>query len=113
MNYLGLVFESLVIRDLRTYSEYLNYKIYYYRDNSNLEIDCIIENNNDEIIAIEIKLGSDVGIAEGIKSLNRFKNKISDQSKIKSLNIITAQNKTYTTVEGINIISFGDLYVDF
>jgi predicted AAA+ superfamily ATPase len=43
---LGFYFESLVIRDLKTYAETLGYDIFFYSDDENLEIDCIIENKD-------------------------------------------------------------------
>jgi len=35
----GLLFESLVVRDLRIYSEILNCKLFNYRDSDGLELD--------------------------------------------------------------------------
>jgi predicted AAA+ superfamily ATPase len=37
----GLLFESLCIRDLHIYTDFLKGKVYHYRDNTNLEIDAI------------------------------------------------------------------------
>ena len=54
----GLMFESLVERDLRIYAEYLGGKLYHFRDNiSGLEVDSIIEFVDGEYCAIEVKLG--------------------------------------------------------
>ena len=54
----GLMFESLVERDLRIYAEYLGGKLYHFRDNiSGLEVDSIIEFADGEYCAIEVKLG--------------------------------------------------------
>lgn len=54
----GFMFEALVERDLRIYIEYLGGKLYHFRDNiSGLEVDSILEFNDGEYAAIEIKLG--------------------------------------------------------
>lgn len=54
----GLMFEALVERDLRIYMDYLNGKLYHFRDNvTGLEADSIIEFNDGEYAIIEIKLG--------------------------------------------------------
>ncbi|GHU50620.1 hypothetical protein FACS189459_4830 [Bacilli bacterium] len=42
-NFVGFLFESMVIRDLRIYAELIDAEIHYYRDNTGLEIDAIIE----------------------------------------------------------------------
>jgi predicted AAA+ superfamily ATPase len=43
---LGMLFENLVIHDLMVYAELHNGKCFYYRDNSLLEVDLIIEMPN-------------------------------------------------------------------
>ena len=54
----GFMFEALVERDLRIYMEYLDGKLYHFRDNvTGLEADSILEFNDGEYAAIEIKLG--------------------------------------------------------
>lgn len=55
---MGCLFESLVVRDLRIYTEHLGGRIYHYRDNGNgEEIDAIVELRDGTYGAIEIKLG--------------------------------------------------------
>ena len=55
LNTFGLLFEDLVVRDLRVYSEYsLNATLRNYRDKTNLEIDIVINSRNDELAAIEV-----------------------------------------------------------
>lgn len=54
----GFMFESLVERDLRIYIEYLGGKLYHFRDNvTGLKVDSILEFDDGEYAAIEIKLG--------------------------------------------------------
>ena len=55
---MGLLFESLVERDLRIYAESLGAKLYHYQDYSNKEIDAVIEFPDGAWIGIEIKLGA-------------------------------------------------------
>ena len=53
----GFMFEALVERDLRIYMDYLEGKLYHFRDNvTGLEADSILEFNDGEYAAIEIKL---------------------------------------------------------
>ena len=68
----GLLFESLVERDLRIYADYLGARLYHFRDNvSGDEVDAIIEFKDGTYAAFEIKL-SDNSIAEAIESLSVF-----------------------------------------
>ena len=70
----GFMFESLVVRDLRVYIEYLGGKIYHYHDNNTgEEVDAIVELRDGSFGAIEIKLG--VGkIDEASTNLLKFSN---------------------------------------
>ena len=72
LNTFGLMFESLVERDLRIYMEYLDGHLYHFRDNaSGNEVDAIIEFRDGSYGAIEIKL-SDTRIEEAKENLLRF-----------------------------------------
>ena len=68
----GFMFESLVVRDLRIYIEYLGGRIYHYHDNNTgEEVDAIVELKDGKYGAIEIKLG--VGkIDEAASNLIKF-----------------------------------------
>lgn len=68
----GLMFESLVERDLRIYMEYLDGHLFHFRDNlSGDEVDAILEFQNGDYAAIEVKL-SDTSIPEAKESLQTF-----------------------------------------
>ena len=77
----GLMFESLVERDLRIYAEYLDGHLYHFRDNqSGDEVDAIIEFRDGSYGAIEIKL-SHINVEEAKKSLMKFYNKVEKKPK--------------------------------
>lgn len=70
----GLLFEALVERDLRIYMDFLDGKLYHFRDNiSGDEVDSILEFRDGEYGAVEIKLTSK-GIEDAKKSLTTFYN---------------------------------------
>ena len=77
----GFMFEALVERDLRVYIEYLEGKLYHFRDNvTGLEVDSILEFSDGEYAAVEIKLGfNEVDIAK--KSLMNFYNNMIKKPK--------------------------------
>jgi predicted AAA+ superfamily ATPase len=56
LNLLGFLFESLVVRDLRAYSQPLGGEVRQYRDNKGLEVDAIVQ-AKDAWAAFEVKLG--------------------------------------------------------
>ena len=74
---LGLLFENLVIRDLRVFLstyEGLGNNLFYYRDERGLEVDVIVEHNN-RWAGIEIKL-SDTKADEAAKNLLALRKKV-------------------------------------
>jgi predicted AAA+ superfamily ATPase len=75
LNYYGFFFENTVFKDLKVYASILGYEVFQYRDNANLEIDAIIEIDNLDYLAIEIKLGTNK-IDEAIENFKRFKKKM-------------------------------------
>lgn len=74
LNTFGFILETLCIRDLRVYAEPLNGKIYHYRDKNGLECDAICHLRDGRYGLIEIKLGGETLINEGIKNLLKLKN---------------------------------------
>ena len=66
---MGLMFETLAIRDLRVYTDALDGQVYHYRDKRGLECDAVIHLRNGSYGLVEIKLGGDTLIEEGAKSL--------------------------------------------
>lgn len=52
---MGLMFETLAVRDLRVYADALDGQVYHYRDKKGLECDAIIHLRNGSYGLIEIK----------------------------------------------------------
>ena len=70
----GFMFENLCLRDLAVYAGFHGGSIYHYHDNSELEVDTIIEMPDGAWGAFEIKLG-EVQIESAAKTLLRLKDK--------------------------------------
>ncbi|MBE5897891.1 MAG: ATP-binding protein [Lachnospiraceae bacterium] len=83
LEYMGLIFENLCVRDLRVYADALDGSVYHYRDKTGLECDAVVHLRNGNYGLIEIKLGGDSLIDEGAKSLIKLANKI-DTDKMKT-----------------------------
>ena len=110
MNTFGLLFESLVIRDLRVYVEAQGGKAYHYRDSDGLEADAIMHLKG-RWAAAEVKLGSSEGVEEGVRNLKRLREKVNDtyRNKLVFLVVITAHGYAYRRDDGVYVVPIGCL----
>ncbi len=103
---LGLLFESLAVRDLRIYAERGRSHLAHYRDSHGLEVDIIIERGDGAWIALEIKLGGEAAIEHAAKSLSKLRNTVSD-SRIgdpSNLVVVTATGYGYRREDGVQVV---------
>ena len=103
----GLFFEDFAIRDLSVYASVLDCEIKHYRDNAGLECDAVLHLPNGKWAAIEIKLGGENLVNEGIKSLTKLKEKLSAKSdKIPPafMMVLTAFGPLYKRPDGIYVV---------
>ena len=109
---MGLLFENMCIRDLKIYAEALDGNVYHYRDSNNLECDAVIHLRNGSYGLVEIKLGGEEAINEGIKSLNKLSKNIDTikmkQPKFKML-IVGLGKYAYKIKDDILIVPIGSL----
>lgn len=110
LNLFGLLFESMVIRDLRVYAQAVGGQVKQYHDSSGLEVDVIVETGGGWG-AFEVKLGGERRIDEGATSLTRFAKQIdTDRSGDPSvLAVIVGTGYGYTREDGIQVIPIGAL----
>lgn len=112
LNTMGLLFETLVIRDLRVYADAIDGTLYHYRDKSGLECDAVIHLRNGKYGLIEIKLGGEKNIEDGAITLKKLQNKIDTDKMFKPsfMAVITAVGKyAYRREDGIYIVPIGCL----
>ena len=108
--FLGFLFESLVVRDLRVYAEPLDAEIFHYRDSNGLEVDAIVDAGEARWGAIEVKLGQGA-VNDATNALQRFAATI-DQSLCgapRFLAVIVATGAAYTRPDGVHVIPIGAL----
>jgi len=108
---LGFLFESLVIRDLLTYVEAFDAKLYHYQDYNNNEIDAVIELENGSWCGIEIKLGANQ-IENAAQNLIKINNLIEKNGgkKAKSLCVICGlTNAAYKRQDGVYVVPITSL----
>lgn len=103
---LGLLFESLVVRDLRIYGQRSDAAVYHYHDSDKLEADMIVEARDGRWMAVEAKLGGEEWIEEAASSLLRLSKKV-DTEKVgtpSKLLIITATGYGYDRPDGTSVL---------
>jgi len=112
LNTMGLLFENLCIRDLRIYTDALGGSVYHYRDKNGLECDAVIHLRNGLYGLIEVKLGGDKLIEEGVKTLEKLAKSI-DITKMKKPSfkmVLTGVGSyAYKRKDGILIVPIGCL----
>jgi uncharacterized protein len=106
----GLLFESLVIRDLRVFAQLLDGEVFHYRDNNGLEVDAIVQLADGRWGAFEVKLGASHA-EQGAATLLRFIGNI-DTSRLGPpavLAVITATGYGYQRPDGVAVVPIGAL----
>ncbi len=102
----GFLFEALVERDLKIYASTFNAKCFHYQDYSNREIDTIIELEDGDWCAFEIKLGANQ-IESAANNLIKIKNGIEKENgKIPKVMCIICgmSNAAYKRPDGIYVV---------
>ncbi len=106
MKSFGFFFEDFAVRDLSVYAESIGGDLKHYRDSSGQEVDAVVEMENGEYCAVEIKIASERNIKEGIASLNSFEEKmISNGLKAPLFKmILTSHGACYKTENNIYVV---------
>lgn len=108
----GLFFETLCIRDLRVYAEVQGGSVYHFRTKEGLECDAVIHLRNGSYGLVEIKLGGDKLIEEGVQTLKAVADKI-DTEKMKAPSFLMVLTGTspyaYKREDGVYIVPIGCL----
>ena len=109
---MGLLFETLCVRDLRVYAEANDGNVYHYRDKTGLECDTVVHLRNGSYGLIEIKLGGETRIEEGATNLIALAEKI-DTTKMKQPSfkmVLTAVGQyPYMRTDDVMVVPLGCL----
>ena len=112
LNTFGLLFETLCVRDLRVYVESLNGKVYHFKDRNGLECDAVVHLRNGSYGLVEVKLGGDDLINDGVATLKALAGKI-DTERMKQpsfLMVLTAVGSyAYRREDGVYVVPIGCL----
>lgn len=112
LNTFGLLLETMAVRDLRVYAEALNGKVYHYRDKNGLECDAVVHLRDGRYGLVEIKLGGDELINEGVETLKTLASKI-DSTKMNEpsfMMVLTGVGTyAYKREDGVYVVPIGCL----
>ena len=112
LNTFGLIFETLAVRDLRTYAEALKGTVYHFRDKNGLECDAVVHLRDGRYGLVEIKLGGDDKINDGAEALKELASKI-DPEKMKKpsfmMVLIGVGTYAYRREDGVFVVPIGCL----
>lgn len=108
----GFFFEDMVVRDLRVYAQALDGELYHYRDSSGLECDTVLHRRNGSYALMEVKLGGEQNIEDGVKSMLTLAENI-DTDKIPAPSfmavIVGVGQYAYQRKDGVYVIPIGCL----
>jgi len=99
------MFESLVTRDIRVYAQQLDASVFHYKDNTDLEVDIIVEATDGRWAAFEVKLGHGY-IDEAAVNLKKMAARI-DSESLTSLAVIVGTGLGYRRADGVSVIPIG------
>ena len=113
LRFLGLLFESLVLRDLRIYAQANDAEVFHYREKGGLEVDAVVEAADGRWAAFEIKLGQR-GVDQGAKNLRRMAQRAPQAmrdtpSEPSALAVIVPNGYGYTGANDVGVIPIGAL----
>ena len=104
---LGLLFESLVIRDLRIYAQAADAEVFAFRDAAGSEVDAIVDAGDGRWIAVEVKLGGGEQIEQAARSLLTVHAKV-DEAKMgraaKLVVVTAADGYSYERPDGVSVV---------
>ncbi|MDO5861743.1 MAG: DUF4143 domain-containing protein [Thermoplasmata archaeon] len=101
----GLLFESLVVRDLRAYVRAIGGEVYHYRDSDGAEADAVVHLNDGRWALFEAKLGES-WIDDAAKGLQRVRDRIDTKcmGKPSFLAVVVPTGDAYTRPDGVHVI---------
>ncbi len=105
-----MLFESLVIRDLRVAAQAIHGEVLHYRDHYGMEVDAIVQLRDGRWGAIEIKLGEGQ-VDRAAANLQRFVERIDCQrsGEPSFLAVVCGKGYGYRRADGVMVMPIGAL----
>lgn len=108
--FLGFLFESLAVRDLRVYAQAVDAEVFHYREKDGLEVDAIVEAGDGRWAAFEVKLG-ERWVEEGARNLRRLAERMeqSEHGRPMALAVIVPSGYGSVAAGDVGVIPLGAL----
>ena len=112
LRFLGFLFESLVVRDLRIYAQAADAEVFHYREKDGLEVDAIVDAGDGRWAAFEVKLGErwvDDGVASLLRLRDRLRGNRDGYDEPSALCVIVPGGGGYRMENGVSVVPVGAL----
>ena len=112
LRFLGFLFESMVVRDLRIYAQAADAEVFHYREKDGLEVDAIVDAGDGRWAAFEVKLGErwvDEGAASLLRLRDRLRGNRDGYGEPAALGVILPGGAGYRMQNGVRVIPVGTL----
>ena len=110
LDFLGFLFESMVYRDISVYARARDAQVYHYRDNTDLEVDQLVQARSGPWCAFEVKLGGGQ-VDAAADALLRFRDRL-DLTAVGApgtLAVVVGSGYGYRREDGVCVIPVGAL----
>jgi uncharacterized protein len=98
---LGALFESLVTLSVKTYAQNAQADVFHLRTTNQREVDLIVEGEDQRVVALEVKLGGEVGV-DDVKHLHWLRTVIGD--RLADAAVVTTGQFAYRRKDGIAVV---------
>ena len=107
LRFLGFLFESLVVRDLRIYAQPADAEVFHYREKDGLEADAVVDAGDGRWAAFEVKLGQrwvDEGAARLLRLRERLRGNRDGYEEPSALAVVIPGGAAYRRPDGVSVI---------
>lgn len=107
LRFLGFLFESLVLRDLRIYAQAAGAEVFHYREKDGLEADAVVDVGDGRWAAVEVKLGerwTDEGAANLLRLRARMRGNRDGYDERGALAVVIPGGAAYRRKDGVDIV---------
>ena len=107
LRFLGFLFESLVVRDLRIYAQPADAEVFHYREKDGLEADAVVDAGDGRWAAFEVKLGQrwvDEGAASLLRLRERLRGNRDGYREPSALAVVIPGGAAYRRPDGVSVI---------
>jgi len=105
----GQLFESLVVQQLRVFSQAVSGTVSHARDSQGRELDAVVTLPDGTWSAFEIKLGHDPAVVDAAAAgLLKFAGQVADNQPT-SLTVVVSSGPSYRRPDGVNVVAIGTL----